>query len=235
MSSLPVHPAAVPDFPEGLNEERDELSPLVTVVQDSITKRTKKMFSKRIERAFCCCQVRTGALVVATVCLMIAIITVVDRSFDLANFDVDYAIWLQELRAGAAQWGDDDFWGNLIDVLEQHKEDFRRFTQLGLVYQIGECVINILLIWGLAKKKHVPCLPWLIYSGVCLIGLAVLIVSAVILLWVLGFVGYGFLTLFLGILFVAFYFHIFKVVQTEWMVIKDLDAPARQVELGGKC
>ena len=36
MSSLPVHPAAVPDFPEGLSEERDELSPLVTVFQVNI-------------------------------------------------------------------------------------------------------------------------------------------------------------------------------------------------------
>merc|ERR1712029_212104 len=141
-------------------------------------------------------------------------------SFDLATFDEAFSLMLAEWRAveedGYLKW--------LADVLEQHKEDCLHFIQFGILYQIGECVINTLLIYVLAKKKHVLCLPWLIYNGLGLIILTILVTLLVIWAWAVGAAGAGFVLL-LGLIGLGIHLYIFKVIQTERMIIKDFDAP----------
>jgi len=192
------------------------------------------MFTHRLSEAFCCCQVRTGALLISIVYVTFAIIYTIETSFELAVFDQSFLRMLKEWRAIKVEGDEDGVWKWLADNLEEHKEDIRHFIQLALVYSIGQCLIDTLLIFGLAKKRHVPCMPWLIYNGLGLTVTSILVVVCVIWLWVNGGAGTGFLALFLGLTFVGFWFYIFKVVQTEWMNIKDLDAPARQLEHGGK-
>ena len=83
---------------------------------------------------------------------------------------------------------------------------------------------------GLFQRKHILCLPYLILNAGYLILLAFAIIIAFIALIVSGYIGAGLIILFVCGLFFALAFYFFKVVQTEWWNIKDLDSlPSGQI------
>lgn len=192
-----------------------------------------KMFS-RLERAYFCCQVRTGALAISVLFGMLSVVSVMIGAFELAGFD-DGVAQVEATLSMEAELGSDEGLNQVVGIVDAYKGMFRRLLEFGLVFAIGEFVINVLLIFGLAQRKHVACLPWLIYNGFGLVIWGLIMAVVVIAMWVAGAVGSGFLYLFLSGLLFSLYLYTWRIVQSEWMNIKDLDAPSApqvQVESG---
>ena len=66
-------------------------------------------------------------------------------------------------------------------------------------------------------------MPWLIVSALYLIIAALALVIAVLAIWVALSAAAAFIVLVLLSLYLAISFYLWKVVQTEWMNINDLD------------
>jgi len=181
------------------------------------------MFSYRLKQAFCCCQVRTGALVVATLVVMTSLISLVQFIIELSEPAeiVDYYSDLLEQYGYSEQEA---------DALANHMIGANKVVVASLV---GQLAISGLLLIGLAKRKHTLCLPWLILNALYLITSLIALIIVVIFFWAAVDVGAGFIVLLVWGLGLAVAFYVFKVVQTEWMVIKDLDKPV-EAELGNR-
>jgi len=152
-------------------------------------------------------------------------------AFQLAGFDDDVAQVEATLNI-AAEVGSDEGLNLEVGIVDAYKGMFKRLLEFALVYAVGEFLINALLIFGLAQRKHVACLPWLIYNGFGLVIWGLIMAVVVIAMWVAGAVGSGFLYLFLSGLLFSLYLYTWRIVQSEWMNIKDLDAPsAPQVQI----
>jgi len=180
------------------------------------------MFSYRLKEACCCMQVRTGALVIATLGVMISVFTVV--SFIMALEEpVELARGCQAYIHQFAGHGVID--GDEAEVAARLCYYYVGIYKFVLALIIGELLINGLLLVGLTKRKHTYCLPWLIVNASYLIIDAVALVIVVITFWATLPAQAGFFALLIGCLCLAPSFYLFKVVQTEWMNIKDLDQP----------
>jgi len=177
------------------------------------------MFSYRLKGACCCMQVRTGALVIATIGVMISLYWVVDAIIDLEEPVLMTAACVQSIRNLSGLDQDDK------DAAERLCYYFVGLYKFILAMLIGELLINGSLLFGLAKRKHTYCLPWLIVNALYLIISALALVTVVITFWATLPAQAGFFALIIGCLFLAPVFYVFKVVQTEWMNIKDLDQP----------
>jgi len=181
-----------------------------------------------LKKACCCMQVRTGALVIAT-------LGVISSVYNVVNFIVvlgasggpseHFKHWCESLGFSN---------GQIEEIISEHEHTIVSAYWVSLAYQVGELAIEGLLLAGLAKRKHTFCLPWLILSALFLLVCTVAVVIIVIALWAIGLAGEGFLLLFLGGSFVGLSLYFFKVVQTEWMNIKDMDTPQVQAELGNR-
>jgi len=120
-----------------------------------------------------------------------------------------------------------------------------------LIYCLCSWIIGVLLIYGLQKRKHVLCMPWLIYTGINLIIMPIMvIVEAVLFFVVFGLaaihashtgdkdafavaialcVGGGIGTLVGGLVIWLFSFYVWRVVQSEYLNIKRSDGPSQSV------
>jgi len=164
-------------------------------------------------------QVRTGALVIATIGVMFSLYMVVNIIMGLEEPVELTVACVQSIR-------------NLSGLDQDEKEAAERLCyyyagvyRFVLAMFIGELLINGSLLFGLAKRKHTYCLPWLIVNALYLIISALALVTVVITFWATLPAQAGFIALIIGCLFLAPIFYVFKVVQTEWMNIKDLDQP----------
>jgi len=186
------------------------------------------MFTNRLEKAYYCCHVRTGALVISTIFSMMSVVGVIVCGYMLASFDDN--VKLAETAVGmeanlVKKIGEStEELDQAVGIMEASKGTIRHILQGTVIYAVGELVINLLLIFGLAQRRHVGCLPWLIYNFLGLITWTIGFSVATISMWVIGATGPGFMWLFLGGGVGAAYFYAWKVVQSEWMNIKDLAA-----------
>jgi len=185
-----------------LNMKQKELDDFRTMV-----------FTQRFESAFCCMRIRTAAMVIATLCVVGSVWVVIDAAQDMANVDLWLDEWADFVRATT---GSDEL-GNYV------KGNWgKAMLELRLANSVFTLAVAALLFFGLVQNKHALCLPWLVINAGELIGMAVAIAVITVWIWSYGDTAAGFY--FFGIAFAIFlvFFYVFKVVQSEWMNIRDL-------------
>jgi len=181
------------------------------------------MFSRRLEKAYCCIPVRTGALVTAAIITLFSIVRVFAAFYKAKE-------WTLILGTDLTQFS------RLEGLLEENWVE----------NSIGKLVMDLVLIFGLVERKHLPCLAWLIYSG--FFGIVTII----------KFIGTGAMLIYQGSYYRIFitaseitatslvgislvlgscvvtpiWLHMLKVVQSEWMNIKDLEATNKKRKTG---
>jgi len=171
------------------------------------------VFTQRFESAFCCMRIRTAAMVIATLCVVGSVWVVIDAAQDMAHVDVWLDEWADFIRATT---GSDEL-GNYV------KGNWgKAMLELRLANSVFTLAVAALLFFGLVQNKHALCLPWLVINAGELIGMAVAIAVITVWIWSYGASAAGFY--FFGIAFAIFlvFFYVFKVVQSEWMNIRDL-------------
>jgi len=124
--------------------------------------------------------------------------------------------------------------GGIAKLLEANKYQIRRFLEFLLAFALGELALNSLLIYGLAQRKHFPCMPWLIYNGSFLTVFTVLPFIMAWWLWSNGAPLIGTLALIFGLASICECFYNYWVVVSEWMNIKYRNASVRQVAIGNQ-
>jgi len=124
--------------------------------------------------------------------------------------------------------------GGLAKLLEANKNQIRRFLEFLLAFALGELALNSLLIYGLAQRKHFPCMPWLIYNGSFLTVFTTLPFILTWWLWSNGAPLIGTCILCFGVAIICECFYNYWVVLSEWMNIKYRHASVRQVAIGNQ-
>jgi len=105
----------------------------------------------------------------------------------------------------------------------------------GLTASVLDLTIGALLLVGLTSRKHGLMLPWLVSSMFQLVLVCAFILGVSVMQFaVLKSCSGGFLTLAIGFPFAYLTFYIWKVVQSEWMNVREVASGTGHVEHHGK-
>merc|ERR1711973_478061 len=139
---------------------------------------------------------------IRTAAMVIATLCVVGSVWVVIDAAQDMAhvdVWLDEWADFIRATTGSDELGNYV------KGNWgKAMLELRLANSVFTLAVAALLFFGLVQNKHALCLPWLVINAGELIGMAV--AFAIILV----------------------FFYVFKVVQSEWMNIRDLHDNRRQ-------
>lgn len=196
------------------------------------------MFSTRWSKC-CCCSVRTGAMVIALLGLMAAGSGVVVYSMGLVT--MPETIDLMEQQKGEIRQFYNDNQISKQDyliytsILETYEHILPPVVKGSLAFAVLDLCLSGLLFAGLLSRKPGLMLPWLATSMLYLIVLAAFVLGlTVIQFTVVKSCSSGLFTLAIGSTFVLAYYYIWKVVQSEWMNIREAATRTGQVIHHGK-
>ena len=174
----------------------------------------------------CCCRVRTGATIIAVLCLIGSGISFMGESVGLITKDNTIA-QLEQMKALAQHEKDE---GTISEEQYVYIVTYANTIIAVLPYVLGigftfaaiNLAVAVSLMIGLLKKKHVMMLPWLIIYMISFVVQCMVVVGlAILFFFVLESVGGGFIFLLIctPLLFLSFYF--WWVVQSEYCNIKE--------------
>jgi len=196
------------------------------------------MFSTRWSKS-CCCSVRTGAMVIALLGLMCAGAGVVVYSMGLVTMPQTLEV-MEEQKGQIKQ---------LYNENQITQEDYLIYTSILKTYEhllpsvlkgcLAGAVLDLciagLLFAGLLTRKAGLMLPWLATSMLYLCLFAAFFLGfTVIQFTVVKSCSAGLITLGVGSFIVMAYYYVWKVVQSEWMNIREAATRTGQVIHHGK-
>jgi len=130
---------------------------------------------------------------------------------------------------------DENYYWAYTNVINTYEYVLPPVMKGGLAASVLDLTIGALLLVGLTARKHGLMLPWLVTSMLQLALFCALILGvAIIQFSVIKSCYGGFLALAIGLPFAYLSFYLWKVVQSEWMNVREVATATGHVEHHGK-
>jgi len=196
------------------------------------------MFSTRWSKC-CCCSVRTGSMVIALLSLMCAGSGVVIYSMGLVTMPETIDL-MEQQKVEIRQFYNDQQISKqdyliYTSILDTYERIMPPVVKSGIAFAVLDLCLSGLLFTGLLSRKPGLMLPWLATSMLYLSVMAAFVLGlTVIQFTVVKSCSSGLFTLAVGSTVVLAYYYIWKVVQSEWMNIREAATRTGQVIHHGK-
>lgn len=196
------------------------------------------MFSTRWSKC-CCCSVRTGSMVIALLGLMSAGAGVVVYSMGLVTMPQTFEALEQQREEIRGYYNNNEITKEdymiYTSVIDAYEHLLPPVLKGSLAVSAFDLFVSGLLLAGLLTRKAGLMLPWLATAMLYLsVAAAFFLGLTVIQFTVVQSCSGGLFTVAGGLAFVMIYYYIWKVVQSEWMNIREAATRTGQVIHHGK-